>query len=24
VPERVNAALLEWLHTLPPATPCLP
>jgi pimeloyl-ACP methyl ester carboxylesterase len=24
VPERVNAALLEWLRTLPSATPCPP
>jgi pimeloyl-ACP methyl ester carboxylesterase len=24
VPDQVNAALLEWLHTLTPATPCPP
>ncbi|MFN9547470.1 MAG: alpha/beta fold hydrolase [Cyanobacteriota bacterium] len=24
VPDLVNAALLEWLHTLTPATPCAP
>ncbi|MEB3303985.1 MAG: alpha/beta fold hydrolase [Cyanobacteriota bacterium] len=24
VPQQVNAALLEWLHTLTSATPCLP
>ena len=24
VPDQVNAALLEWLHTLTPSTPCPP
>jgi pimeloyl-ACP methyl ester carboxylesterase len=24
VPDQVNAALLDWLHTLTPATPCSP
>jgi pimeloyl-ACP methyl ester carboxylesterase len=24
VPQQVNAALMEWLPTLTPATPCLP
>jgi hypothetical protein len=24
VPQQVNAALMEWLPTLTPATPCPP